>query len=114
MPEIDKARLIELLAFPRKRILQSMEMRSCPHAGFYNAKDEQCLNCHQEMECVWMNHNDELVAVEEKSVTEIKQQLLIADDFVDSSLTPYHLSRRDCECDNCTWLKKTQKFLALN
>ncbi|MBE7215020.1 hypothetical protein MK852_07555 [Shewanella benthica] len=114
MPEMDKAQLIELLEFPRKRILQSMELNSCPHAGFFNTSDEQCLNCHQGMECTWMNHNDELVAVEEKSVKEIKQQLLIAVDFIDSNLTPHHLSRRNCECDNCSWLRKTQKLLAID
>ncbi|MEI6859729.1 MAG: hypothetical protein V5788_08120 [Shewanella sp.] len=111
MPEMDKAQLIELLEFPRKRILQSMELNSCPHAGFFNSSDEQCLNCYQGMECIWMNHNDECIAVEEKSVKDLKQQLLIAVDFIDSSLTPYHLSRRKCLCDNCFWLKKTQKLL---
>ncbi|ACA88410.1 hypothetical protein [Shewanella woodyi] len=113
MTEVDKALLIELLDYPRKRIVQSMELKFCPHAGFFNTSDEQCLNCHQGMECVWMNHNDELVAVEEKSVAELKQQLLIAVDFIDSSLTPHHLSRRNCGCENCVWLRKTQKVLAI-
>lgn len=113
MTQVNKALLIELLDYPRKRIAQSMELRFCPHAGFFNSRDEQCLTCHQEMECVWMNHNDELVAVEEKSVQEIKQQLLIAVDFIDSSLTPHHLSRRNCECENCVWLRRTQKVLAI-
>ncbi|WP_076414302.1 hypothetical protein [Shewanella sp. UCD-KL12] len=114
MPELDKALLIELLEYPRKRIVESMELKFCPHAGFFNTSDEQCLNCHQGMECIWMNHNDELVAVEEKSVKDLKQQLLIAVDFIDSNLTPHHLSRRNCECDNCVWLRKTQKVLALD
>jgi len=113
MPELDKALLIELLEYPRKRIVQSMELKFCPHAGFFNNSDEQCLFCHQGMECTWMNHNDELVAVEKKSVQEIKQQLLIAVDFIDSSLTPHHLSRRNCECENCVWLRKAQKILAI-
>lgn len=34
MTELDKAQLIELLAYPRKRIVQSMELKFCPHAGF--------------------------------------------------------------------------------
>lgn len=113
MTELDKALLIELLEYPRKRIVQSMELKFCPHAGFFNNSDEQCQYCHQGMECIWMNHNDELVAVEEKSVQEIKQQLLIAVDFIDSSLTPHHLSRRNCECENCLWLRKAQKVLAI-
>jgi hypothetical protein len=113
MTQVDKSLLIGLLDYPRKRILQSMELKSCPHAGFINCNDEQCLHCHQEMECAWMNHNDEFVAVEEKSVQYIKQQLLIAVDFIDSSLTPYHLSRRSCECENCVWLRRAQKVLAI-
>ncbi|BDM63228.1 hypothetical protein NFHSH190041_06800 [Shewanella sp. NFH-SH190041] len=110
----DKAQLIELYEFARKRVVQSMELRHCPHAGFYNPTDEQCLFCHQGMECVWMNHNDELVSLADKSVEELKQQLLIAVDFIDSSLTPYHLSRRQCQCENCVWLRKVQAVLGDN
>ena len=58
-----------------------------------------------------MNHNDETVAVDQKTAEELKQQLLVAVDFIDSSLSPHHLSRRQCECENCTWLKKVQKAL---
>ncbi|MCH1928511.1 hypothetical protein L6232_27325, partial [Shewanella sp. C31] len=76
---------------------------------FYNKNDEQWLTCHQGMECIWINHNDEFVAVEKKSVAELKQQLLIAVDFIDSSLTPHHLSRRQCQCENCLWLRKVQR-----
>ncbi len=112
MPAKNKALLIELLEFPRKRILKSMEVRHCPHAVFYNQSDEQCLTCHQGMECIWINHNDELVAVEQKSVAELRQQLLIAVDFIDSSLTPHHLSRRHCQCENCLWLRRVQEVLA--
>ncbi|MCC4831612.1 hypothetical protein BCU84_05610 [Shewanella sp. 10N.286.51.B7] len=111
MPTINKADLIPLFRFPRQRILQSMEVTHCPHAVFYNASDEQCTTCHQGEECIWMNHNDELVAIEKKSVEELKQQLLIAVDFVDSNLSPHHLSRRNCQCDNCKWLKKVQFVL---
>lgn len=77
----------------------------------FNDSDEQCLTCHQGMECIWMNQNDELVAVEKKSIAELKQQLLIAVDFIDSSLSPHHLSRRQCQCDNCVWLRKVQEAL---
>ncbi|MCE9679275.1 hypothetical protein LZP69_08815 [Shewanella sp. AS1] len=113
MEEAEKALLISLLEYPRKRIVESMDLKFCPHAGFYNTTDMQCIHCHQGMECVWMNRNDELVAVERKSVKELKQQLLIAVDFIDSTLTPHHLSRRNCECDNCVWLRKVQQVIDL-
>lgn len=108
----DKAQLIALFTFARSRIIKSMELRHCPHSGFYNSVDEQCIHCHQGMECVWMNHNDELVSLEQKSVDELRQQLLIAVDFVDSSLSPHHLSRRQCQCENCQWLRDVNKVLA--
>ncbi|MDR8525216.1 hypothetical protein [Shewanella fidelis] len=111
MSGLDKSQLIELLEYPRRRILQSMELRYCPHAGFYNPTDMKCINCHQGMECTWMNHNDETIAVERKTVEDLKQQLLVAVDFIDSSLTPHHLSRRNCECENCIWLRKVQQAL---
>ena len=75
MSKLDKALLIELFEFPRKRVVQSMELRHCPHAGFFNPTDEQCIYCHQGMECVWMNHNDELVALEEKSEEELDMKM---------------------------------------
>ncbi|MCL1141199.1 hypothetical protein [Shewanella gaetbuli] len=111
MANISKTDLIQLFEFPRKRILQSMEVTHCPHAVFYNHSDEQCITCHQGEECLWMNHNDELVSMEDKSIDDLKQQLLVAVDFVDSSLTPHHLSRRNCQCDNCVWLRKVQQTL---
>ncbi len=108
----DKQELIELFEYARPRVIQSMELRHCPHAGFYNPVDERCNFCHQGMECIWMNQNDELVDLEQKSLEELRQQLLIAVDFVDSSLSPHHLSRRKCQCDNCNWLRKVQETLA--
>ncbi|GGI78384.1 hypothetical protein [Shewanella gelidii] len=113
MSQLDKALLIELFEYPRKRIIQSMELRQCPHAGFFNKADEECIYCHQGMECVWMNHNDELVDLQEKSVDDLKQQLLIAVDYIDSNLSPHHLSRRQCQCENCVWLKKVQATLGI-
>lgn len=106
-----KSQLLELYQFARQRIIKSIDLRDCPHAGFYNRVDDTCTFCDQELECQWMNHNDELVSIEKKSVEQLKQQLLIAVDYVDSNLTPYHLSRRNCECENCVWLRKAQQVL---
>ncbi|MDB2387293.1 hypothetical protein N9W21_08125 [Shewanella sp.] len=111
MTDLNKAQLIELLKYPRQRILQSMELDRCPHAGFFNHSDMACINCHQGMECTWMNANDETIAVDQKTEAALKQQLLVAVDFIDSSLSPHHLSRHYCECDNCSWLKSVQKAL---
>lgn len=107
----EKSQLIELYEFARKRIIKSMDLQGCPHAGFYNSSDENCISCDQNLECVWMNHNDELVSLQDKSVEQLEQQLLIAVDFIDSNLTPYHLSRHHCECENCTWLRQVQKIM---
>lgn len=112
MVKVEKSDLIQLFKFPRQRILQTMEVTHCPHAVFYNRSDEQCITCHQGEECLWINHNDEMVAMEKKSMEDLKQQLLVAVDFVDSLLTPQHLSRRNCQCDNCTWLKEVNQTLA--
>ena len=111
MIDHDKAQLIALYEFARKRIIQSMDLRLCPHAGFYNRNDDQCTLCEQNLECVWMNGNDNLVSLKDKSIEQLKQQLLIAVDFIDANLTPYHLSRRHCECENCTWLREVQNAL---
>ena len=42
---------------------------------------------------------------------QLKQQLLIAVDYIDSNLSPHHMSRRKCQCENCRWLRQVQMTL---
>jgi hypothetical protein len=111
MSSLEYKDLLPLFDFPRRRILQSMDVYHCPHAVFYNQRDERCITCHQGEECLWMNRNDALISLERKPINELKQQLLIAVDYIDANLTPHHLSRRDCDCDNCNWRNRVQQAL---
>ncbi|BDY03327.1 MULTISPECIES: hypothetical protein [Ferrimonas] len=106
------AELVELLNYPRNKMRDNMDVRFCPHAVFYNPVDERCIYCHQGMECKWLNHNDELVAVERKSMKEFRRELTLACDYVEAQLTPAHLSRRACSCDNCKWLERVRVVLS--
>ncbi|SHI24991.1 hypothetical protein [Ferrimonas marina] len=111
--EVSREELAELLAYPRRKMRDNMDVRFCPHAAFYNPVDERCIYCHQDMECKWLNHNDELVSIEDKSDEDIKRELTKAMDYVEAQLTAAHLNRRACTCDNCNWLNRVRKVLAV-
>lgn len=105
--------IAELMAYPRSKMRDNMDVRFCPHATFYNPVDEQCTYCHQGMECKWLNHNDELISIENKSEEDIRRELTKAMDYVEAQLTASHLNRRACHCDNCVWLGKVRKLLGI-
>lgn len=110
-PVWDKAQLADLLAYPRRKMRDNMDVRFCPHAVFYNPVDERCIYCHQDMECKWLNRNDELVSPEEKSIEALRRELVKAMDYVEAQLTAAHLNRRSCGCDNCVWLNQVRRLL---
>ncbi|MBY5992991.1 hypothetical protein [Ferrimonas balearica] len=111
---VDTATLADLLAYPRRKMRDNMDVRFCPHAVFYNPVDDRCIYCHQDMECKWLNHNDEMVAIERKEPEDIRRELVKALDYVEAQLTAAHLNRRACTCDNCVWLEKVRRVLGIS
>ncbi|WP_035387338.1 hypothetical protein [Ferrimonas senticii] len=111
--QLDRSDLAELLAYPRRKMRDNMDTRFCKHAAFYNPVDTECTYCHQEMECKWLNHNDELISIENKSDDDLRRELTKAMDYVEAQLTAAHLNRRACGCDNCAWLGKVRKLLQI-
>lgn len=113
MMQITETELGDLLAYPRRKMRDNMDVRFCPHAVFYNPVDERCIYCHQDMECKWLNRNDEMVSLEGREPADIRRELTAAMDYVEAQLSASHLNRRACSCDNCNWLNKVRKVLDL-
>ncbi|QIZ77809.1 hypothetical protein [Ferrimonas lipolytica] len=111
---IDRTGLSELMAYPRRKMRDNMDVRFCKHAVFYNPVDEECTYCHQDMECKWLNHNDELISLDDKTDDDIRRELTKAMDYVEAQLTAAHLNRRACTCDNCSWLAKVRSLLEIS
>ncbi|GLP97295.1 hypothetical protein [Paraferrimonas sedimenticola] len=108
---VPKSELIALLDFPRRKMLAMMELGECPHNGFFDLSDLRCQTCHQGSECRWVNHNDQCVDLDSKTLEDLQQQILKAADFIDASLDLDHQYRESCQCDNCRWLTKANKTL---
>ncbi|WP_298443573.1 hypothetical protein [uncultured Ferrimonas sp.] len=111
--QLERGELAELLAYPRRKMRDNMDVRFCKHAVFYNPVDEDCTYCHQGMECKWLNHNDELISLDKKADDDIRRELTKAMDYVEAQLTAAHLNRRACSCDNCTWLGRVRVLLGI-
>lgn len=104
----NKQQFITLLKVAKQQLNQSLQIRDCQYSGFYQVSEDDCLFCEKSMECTWVNKMDDF---ERFDISALKQQLLIASDFVRAKLTPYHLSRKQCDCGHCLWLKQSQTLL---
>ncbi|GLS82401.1 hypothetical protein [Paraferrimonas haliotis] len=106
-----KSELIKLLDFPRQKMTASMELHQCAHNGFFDETDIRCRTCYQGGECTWVNHNDKLVALEDKTLSDLTAQIVLAMDFIDATLEPEHEYQLKCQCDNCSWLTQANNAL---
>ncbi|MFI3245489.1 MAG: hypothetical protein R3Y10_03215 [Ferrimonas sp.] len=111
---LDRHALIALMAYPRRKMREHIDGRQCAHALFYNPSAFDCITCEQDMECQWINRNDELTALEHKSDEALLKALTQALHFVEAQLTAAHLNRRACRCDNCLWLQQARALLQLS
>jgi len=102
---VDRARIIGLLIEIRGLVRSSIEVEHCPHAGFYDGEDRRCQACAGAPECRWLNDNDELVALERKSMSELADALGFAIDRVDIEVRRWGHAPRRCPCRICTWLR---------
>ncbi len=111
---LNRQALIALMAYPRRKMREHIDARQCAHALFYNPSAFDCITCEQDIECQWINRNDELTALEHKSDEVLQKALSQAVHFVEAQLTAAHLNRRACRCDNCLWLQQARILLQLS
>jgi hypothetical protein len=105
-----KSEIIEMLDFPRKIVQGHVPFETCAHAGNFAPHDEGCLVCEARVECEWLYHNDESVALTEKSLDVIVDALGSAILYVDACVTRAGHNPRTCSCNACDWLGQAQRL----
>lgn len=100
-----KEQIMKALEFPRAVICGAISTEECPHAGNFSPQDVGCKDCRCSAECEWLFSNDELVALEEKSLDELEGALEFALGYVDARIMRLGHQTTNCHCHACTWLK---------
>lgn len=100
-----KEEIIKALVFPRAVIRGEIALEECPHAGNFSPQDIACQECHCGAECEWLFSNDELVALEEKSLDELEGALEFAVGYVDARIMRLGHEVTNCHCRTCAWLR---------
>ena len=106
-----KQQIIELLEFPAFKMQGQLQLDDCPHSGFYNANDQQCVDCFQGVECLFVGNTESISSCQKKAFDRLISQLKIGIDYIDVNLQPNHRSRRRCYCENCSWLERANATL---
>ena len=101
-------RLLELLEFPRKLVHGELELEDCPHAGFYDLRDIQCINCTQGPECHWLCRNDEYASLQNHTTDELIEALDFACCYVYSAIIKWDHKPETCNCVVCQWHRKAR------
>ena len=105
-----KTRIIKMLEFPRRVVRGYVPLETCEHAGNFSANDPECLICETRIECEWLYHNDESVALAEKPLDAIADALDLAVLYVDACVTRAGHNARVCRCEACDWLRRAQQL----
>jgi hypothetical protein len=107
-----KTTIIEMLEFPRQVIRGHIEFETCGHAGNFSSSDPACLVCETRMECEWLYHNDEFVALTEKPLDAVVDAFGLALLYVDACLTRAEHDVGSCRCEACDWLRRARQIYA--
>lgn len=105
-----KTQIIEMLEFPRQIVRGNVPLETCEHAGNFSPRDPECKICETRLECEWLYHNDESVALVEKSLDALLEALGLAMLYVDACVTRAGHDARVCPCRACGWLKQAQRL----
>jgi hypothetical protein len=111
MPYDLKARIIDLLSESRMLVQGQIELHSCIHSGYYSNTHKACQLCEYGYECRWLYQNDEFTTLEHKTTEVLIESLEFADAYVDAIITRCGHDRRRCQCETCSWLRRTCRLL---
>ena len=106
-----KTEIIKMLKFPRKIIRGSVPLETCEHAGNFSSSAPDCRICETRLECEWLYHNDESVALAEKPLDALVEAFGLAVLYVDACVTRAGHNARVCHCEACDWLRRAQRLL---
>ena len=103
-----RARLLQLLEFPRKLVQGELELEGCPHSGFYDLRDKQCIDCPQGPECHWLCRNDEYASLQNHSTEELTRALDFALCYVHADIIKWDHKPETCGCIVCKWHREAR------
>lgn len=104
--------VITMLEYPRWIIERDVDFTHCHLRGDFDSADPRCSSCGFGEACRWLNHN-RTPPSPDTTFAELLQalgaavQYLRGTDNVDGNCS----GTRDCECDNCLWLREAVAFL---
>ena len=105
-----KNEIIGMLEFPRRIMRGQIPLEECAHAGNFSSGDTGCLVCETRMECEWLYHGDESVALAEKPLDAVVDALGSAVLYVDACVTRAGHGMRICQCEACDWLRRARRL----
>lgn len=105
-----KTEIIDMLAFPRQIIRGHVPLETCEHAGNFSPSATNCLVCEARVECEWLYHNDESVALTEKPLDVVVDALGSAMLYVRACVSRAGHNLLVCRCEACDWLRHAQQL----
>jgi len=105
-----KSEIIDMLEFPRQIVRGNVPLETCGHAGNFSSSAPECQICETRLECEWLYHNDESVALAEKPLDAVIEALGMAVLYVDACVTRASHHPRTCHCEACDWLRRARRL----
>jgi len=103
--------MIEALGLPRCLIQQSIEDRSCPNVGVFDATNQRCNVCDLNSECHWITCLYEFSDFERQPTYTISASLRYGVRLVESFLGDLDHDEAICTCSACSWLRDAQRLI---
>lgn len=107
-----REKVLELLVFARAKIQGSLDLETCPHAGWFALDDAHCRLCSALPECAWLLHNDGVLPWSERSNEDLLSALRFALELLSDAARDEGHDTSVCVCDTCTWLRSARRSLA--
>ena len=102
-----------LLEYPRWLIEREVDFTNCHHGGVFESRDAVCESCRFGLACRWLSANRGAPDAD-SPLAELLDALDTAVGYLRSQDRDPVSHARDCECDDCQWLREAMSFLRLH
>lgn len=106
-----RRQLIEMLAFPRLKAFEALQLDACPHGGQFQSVDDGCRTCQSMFECSWIQSNEPFIALAQEAPADLVKSLRLACEYVTSRNHRVQGSRAFCVCETCRWIEKANRLI---
>lgn len=103
-----RRRILQLLAHPRRVVMDNVNLSGCPCNGFFSPNDTTCRECAKYYECGWLNSTDEFNSLSEQPMEFLYRALAFGIDYVDALNTRANHNSKNCGCKSCEWLRNAR------